>query len=105
MTFYIAIKRVAQIEKYSSFSTEEYGISSFVLLGEEISIFQRPIREPNRIPRDYWLTTRNGLGLNPLPGQQWQFNSNPLTEPVAFRSSIWHRKGGWREPLLVRMRV
>jgi hypothetical protein len=53
----------------------------------------------------YRLTNWNGLGFYPLPGRLERFNTTLLTEPVAFRSPIWHRRGGRQEPLLVRMRV
>jgi hypothetical protein len=52
---------------------------------------------------DIGLTLWNGLVFYPLPGRLQRIKSFSLTEPVAFRSSFWHRRVGRQEP--VRMRV
>ena len=58
-----------------------------------------------KLSGDRQLTTGTDRDFTGCPDGCSDLTRFPPTEPVAFLSSIWHRRGGRQEPLPVRMRV
>jgi hypothetical protein len=102
MSFYIGIETAAQMKKYSSIIHEKLGRACLSSASEEIFLPDPPAESVNMAQPRAGTDPGFARCLESIGKIKVQ---SPLREPVAFRFSIWHRKGGRQEPLPVRMRV